>query len=161
MLAFCLIWIRVPSAEIYKRLNIEYDKAMYTNSAKNIQNNKEATNTRRSWTILSRLSIFHRLYIEQQIPKPTVDNKRKMFYSLGKKKRHTVKRNLELSAEEKEYNKSHSIKRIVIESIPSSVDWKKYRIMSDVFRNRLRKYNIISDVVAGCFVAWFPFSKYI
>jgi hypothetical protein len=26
---------------------------------------------------------------------------------------------------------------------------KKYRIMSEVFRNRLRKYNKVSDVVSG------------
>jgi hypothetical protein len=26
---------------------------------------------------------------------------------------------------------------------------KKYRIMNEVFRNRLRKYNRVSDVVAG------------
>jgi hypothetical protein len=26
---------------------------------------------------------------------------------------------------------------------------KKYRILADVFRNKLRKYNRISDVVAG------------
>jgi hypothetical protein len=26
---------------------------------------------------------------------------------------------------------------------------KKYKIMSDVFRNRLRKYNKISDIVSG------------
>ncbi len=26
---------------------------------------------------------------------------------------------------------------------------KKYRIMSDVFRNRLKRYNTISDIVTG------------
>ncbi len=57
------------------------------------------------------------------------------------------KRNLELSQEEKEYNKSHSKKRIVIEHTICRL--KKYRIISDVFRNRLRKYNKISDVVSG------------
>ena len=53
------------------------------------------------------------------------------------------KRNLELSQEEKEYNINHSKKRIVIEHTICRL--KKYRIMSDVFRNRLRKYNRISD----------------
>ncbi len=57
------------------------------------------------------------------------------------------KRNCELSAEEKEYNKMHSKKRIVIEHTICRL--KKYRILADVFRNRLRKYNRISDVVAG------------
>ena len=57
------------------------------------------------------------------------------------------KRNLELSQEEKEYNQNHSKKRIVIEHTICRL--KKYRIMSDIFRNRLRKYNIISDIVTG------------
>jgi hypothetical protein len=53
----------------------------------------------------------------------------------------------ELSAEEKEYNKMHSKKRIVIEHTICRL--KKYRIMNDVFRNRLRKYNEVSDIVSG------------
>ncbi len=53
----------------------------------------------------------------------------------------------ELSQEEKEYNKIHSKKRIVIEHTICRL--KKYRIMNDVFRNRLRKYNRISDIVSG------------
>jgi DDE superfamily endonuclease/Helix-turn-helix of DDE superfamily endonuclease len=57
------------------------------------------------------------------------------------------KRNLQLSPEEKEHNKNHSIKRIVIEHTICRL--KKYRIMSDVFRNKLRKYNQVSDIVSG------------
>ena len=57
------------------------------------------------------------------------------------------KRNQDLSQEEKEYNKIHSRKRIVIEHTICRL--KKYRIMSDTFRNRLRKYNRISDIVTG------------
>ena len=57
------------------------------------------------------------------------------------------KRNLDLSEEEKEYNKNHSKKRIVIEHIICQM--KKYMIMSHVFRNRLRKYNRVSDIVSG------------
>jgi hypothetical protein len=53
----------------------------------------------------------------------------------------------DLSQEEKEYNKIHSRKRIVIEHTICKL--KKYRIMSDTFRNRLRKYNRISDIVTG------------
>ncbi|HXT84882.1 MAG TPA: transposase family protein [Verrucomicrobiae bacterium] len=56
-------------------------------------------------------------------------------------------RNPEMSHEEKEYNKSHVKKRIVIEHTICRL--KKYRIMSDVFRNKLRKYNRISDIVTG------------
>ncbi|HXS60414.1 MAG TPA: transposase family protein, partial [Candidatus Sulfopaludibacter sp.] len=55
--------------------------------------------------------------------------------------------NLELSVEEKEFNKNHSRKRIVIEHTICRM--KKYMIMSPIFRNRLRKYNRISDIVTG------------
>ena len=57
------------------------------------------------------------------------------------------KRNLNLSKEERSYNKYHSKRRIVIEHTISRL--KKYRIMSDVFRNKLRKHNKVSDIVAG------------
>jgi hypothetical protein len=54
----------------------------------------------------------------------------------------------ELTEVQKEYNKNHSAKRIVIEhAICSRI--KKYRIMNDVFRNRLKKYDRISDIVSG------------
>ena len=53
----------------------------------------------------------------------------------------------DLTAQEKEYNKNHSAKRIVIEHAICRI--KKYRIMNDVFRNRLRKYDRISDIVSG------------
>ena len=53
----------------------------------------------------------------------------------------------ELSEEEKEYNKIHSKKRIVIEHTICRL--KKYRIQSDIFRNKLRKYDKVSDIVAG------------
>jgi DDE superfamily endonuclease len=52
-----------------------------------------------------------------------------------------------LQEEEKDYNKDHSKKRIVIEHTICRL--KKYRIMSDIFRNRLRKYNQVSNIVAG------------
>jgi len=62
---------------------------------------------------------------------------------------HRKKRNQEawLSQEEKDYNKSHSKKRIVIEHTISRL--KKYRILSDVFRNKIRKHNKVSDIVSG------------
>jgi hypothetical protein len=54
----------------------------------------------------------------------------------------------ELSQEEKEYKKIYSKKRIKVEHTICRL--KKYRrIMSDIFKNKLRKYNKISDVVAG------------
>ena len=52
----------------------------------------------------------------------------------------------ELTKIEKEYNKNHSKKRIVIEHAICRL--KKYKIMNDVFRNRLRKHDI-SDIVSG------------
>jgi hypothetical protein len=52
-----------------------------------------------------------------------------------------------LSQEEKDYNTIHSKKRIIVEHTISRL--KKYRIFADVFRNKLRKYNRISDIVAG------------
>jgi hypothetical protein len=58
------------------------------------------------------------------------------------------KRNQDLSQEEIDYNKIHSKKRmIVIEHTICRL--KKYRILADVFRNKLRKYNRMSDIVAG------------
>ena len=57
------------------------------------------------------------------------------------------KKDQELSAEEKECNKSHSRKRIVIEHTICRM--KKYRIMADVFRNRLRNYDKVSEIVSG------------
>ena len=57
------------------------------------------------------------------------------------------KRKQDLSQEETGYNQNHSRERMVIEHTICRM--KKYRIMSDVFRNRLRKYNRISDIVSG------------
>jgi hypothetical protein len=57
------------------------------------------------------------------------------------------KRNQFLSDDEKEYNKIHSKERIVIEHTICRL--KKYRIVADVFRNKLRKHNKVSDIVAG------------
>ena len=53
----------------------------------------------------------------------------------------------ELAQEEKEYNQNHSTKRIVIEHTICRM--KKYRIMGDIFRNRLRKHDRVSDIVSG------------
>ena len=57
------------------------------------------------------------------------------------------KRSQNLPHEEKEYNQNHSRERIVIEHTICRL--KKYRIVSDVFRNRLRKYDKVSDIVSG------------
>jgi hypothetical protein len=49
---------------------------------------------------------------------------------------------------EKEYNKRHSKRRIVIEHI-IICRLKQYRILADIFRNKLRIYNKVSDGVSG------------
>ena len=53
----------------------------------------------------------------------------------------------ELSQEEKEYNTIHSKKRIIVEHTISRL--KKCRIMPEIFRNKLRKYDKVLDIVAG------------
>ncbi len=60
---------------------------------------------------------------------------------------HKKKRNYELSQEEKDYNQSHSKKRILIEHVICQI--KKYRILTDVFRNKISEHNKISDIVSG------------
>ena len=149
---------------------------------------------------------------EQQIPRPKDNGRRKIYYS-GKRKRHTIKkeimvneqgkilyksgyktghkhdyniyksnrpltpkkvenvfdlgflgvekdfpeqkssfpfkrkRNKSLSAEEKEYNRNHAKARVIVEHTICSI--KKFRIMSLIFRNRLKRYNRISNIVTG------------
>ncbi len=57
------------------------------------------------------------------------------------------KRNQRFVSRRKRVQQNHSKKRIVIEHTICRM--KKYRIMSDIFRNRLRKYDKISDIVSG------------
>ena len=57
------------------------------------------------------------------------------------------KRNQELSDDHKKYNKSHFKRRIVIEHTICRL--KKYRILADMFRNQLKRYGKISDIVSG------------
>jgi len=53
----------------------------------------------------------------------------------------------ELSAEEKDYNTFYSKKRIMMEHTICRL--KKYRIFADIFRNKLRRYSKVSDIVSG------------
>ena len=57
------------------------------------------------------------------------------------------KRNKPLSVEKKEYNRIHARARVVVEHTICRI--KKFRIMCDIFRNRLNRYNRISDIVTG------------
>ncbi len=64
-------------------------------------------------------------------------------YSLPIKK----KRNIDLTVEEKEYNKNHSRQRVIIEHTICRI--KKFCIMGTKYRNRLKRYDHISDIVSG------------
>ena len=83
--------------EIFKRWSIEYDKTMRTNSTENISNNQKAENAPINREIFSKAMAF--IYCtEQQIQSRPLDKeRRKIFYSSGKKKRHTVKNHLWLT----------------------------------------------------------------
>jgi hypothetical protein len=53
----------------------------------------------------------------------------------------------ELTVQQKEYNRNHSKRRIAVEHVIAGL--KKYGIMNNIFRNRLRKYDRILDIVSG------------
>jgi hypothetical protein len=57
------------------------------------------------------------------------------------------KKNTLLSNEDIMYNKKHSRLRIIVEHTICKI--KKFGIMGTKFRNRLRKYNDVSDIVSG------------
>jgi hypothetical protein len=57
------------------------------------------------------------------------------------------KKGKELSISQKEWNKLQSKIRIKVEHAISKI--KKFRISSDTFRNRLWRYDMISDIVCG------------
>jgi hypothetical protein len=53
----------------------------------------------------------------------------------------------ELSVEQKDFNKAFAKERVVVEHTNSRV--KKFRIFGDEFRNRLKRYDIMTDIVCG------------
>jgi hypothetical protein len=57
------------------------------------------------------------------------------------------KKNTLLSNDDTKYNKNHSRLRIIVEHIICKI--KKFGIMGTKFRNRLRRYNNISDIISG------------
>jgi hypothetical protein len=57
------------------------------------------------------------------------------------------KKNTLLSNDNIKYNKNHSRLRIIVEHTICKI--KKFGIMGTKFRNRLRKYNDVSDIIAG------------
>lgn len=57
------------------------------------------------------------------------------------------KKNTVLSNDDMRYNKNHSRLRIIVEHTICKI--KKFGIMGTKFRNRLRRYNNISDIISG------------
>jgi len=57
------------------------------------------------------------------------------------------KKNTSLSNDDMRYNKNHSRLRIIVEHTICKI--KKFGIMCTKFRNKLRRYNNISDIVSG------------
>ncbi|HJT84164.1 MAG TPA: transposase family protein [Nitrososphaeraceae archaeon] len=57
------------------------------------------------------------------------------------------KRNIELTRTERRYNKRHSRQRVIVEHTICRI--KKFGIMGSRYRNRLRRYDGISDIVSG------------
>ena len=57
------------------------------------------------------------------------------------------KKNTLLSNDDMRYNKNHSRLRIIVEHTICKI--KKFGIMGTKFRNKLRRYNNISDIVSG------------
>lgn len=53
----------------------------------------------------------------------------------------------ELSGEQKAFNRALATERVVVEHANSKV--KKYRVFGDEFRNRLKHYDIMTDIVCG------------
>ncbi len=57
------------------------------------------------------------------------------------------KRNIELTKTEKRYNKRHSRQRVIVEHTICKI--KKFGIMGSRYRNRLKRYDVMSDIVSG------------
>lgn len=60
---------------------------------------------------------------------------------------HRKKRKMDLTKEERRYNKRHSKLRVISEHSICRI--KKFGIMGSKFRNRLRRYDDISNIVSG------------
>ena len=67
------------------------------------------------------------------------------------------KRRRKLTPRQKAFNKALSKARVVVEHTISRL--KKFRIMADEFRNRLRHYDLMTDIVSGLINFWIMGSK--
>ena len=57
------------------------------------------------------------------------------------------KRNTDLTEKEKMYNKRHRKQRVIVEHTICRI--KKFGIMGTKYRNRLKRYDVMSDIVSG------------
>jgi hypothetical protein len=85
---------------VYYRLYITYtlvgflfdlDESTVCRDIQNIPKNKEAENSSRGSREIFTGFLAFTDYVEQQIPRPVDKERREMYYSIGKKKKHTVK----------------------------------------------------------------------
>ncbi|HSE99717.1 MAG TPA: transposase family protein [Nitrososphaeraceae archaeon] len=57
------------------------------------------------------------------------------------------KHNIELTQKDKTYNKRHRRQRVIVEHTICRI--KKFGIMGNKYRNRLKRYDVMSDIVSG------------
>ena len=57
------------------------------------------------------------------------------------------KRNLTLTEKEKRYNKRHRRQRVIVEHTICRI--KKFNIIGNKYRNKLKRYDMMSDIVSG------------
>jgi hypothetical protein len=69
------------------------------------------------------------------------------FKRRGRGRGHRGEKAPDLTPEQKRFNSEHSSERVVVEHTISRM--KKFRIMADEFRNRLKRYDVMTDVVSG------------
>ena len=53
----------------------------------------------------------------------------------------------ELQAEQRAFNRALASERVIVEHTNSRL--KKFRIFGDEFRNRLKRYDLVTDIVCG------------
>jgi hypothetical protein len=69
------------------------------------------------------------------------------FKRRGRGRGHRGEKADDLTPEQKRFNKQLSKERVVVEHTISRM--KKFRIMADEFRNRLKHYDVMTDIVSG------------
>jgi hypothetical protein len=69
------------------------------------------------------------------------------FKRRGRGRGHRGEKAEDLTPEQKEFNRQLSSERVVVEHTISRM--KKFRIMADEFRNRLKGYDAMTDIVSG------------